>query len=99
MHLQVDLKYLEHVKSIDIHIMLKYRELAKKFCLYVGCGSKSARHVSIREILITGYFHIKYLVCTYRFQLNNENFLFYIKVRAALNIQPKLIHDESYCFR
>ena len=28
--------------------------------------------------------------------MNNENFRFYIKVRTALNIQPKLIHDELY---
>ena len=28
--------------------------------------------------------------------MNNENFHFYIKVRTALNIQPKFIHDEHY---
>ena len=28
--------------------------------------------------------------------MNNENFRFYIKVPSALNIQPKLIHDERY---
>ena len=28
--------------------------------------------------------------------MNNENFRFYIKVRTALNIQPKLIHHELY---
>ena len=28
--------------------------------------------------------------------MNNENFRFYTKVRTALNIQPKLIHDELY---
>ena len=28
--------------------------------------------------------------------MNNENFRFYIKVHTALNIQPKLIHDERY---
>jgi hypothetical protein len=28
--------------------------------------------------------------------MNKENFRFYIKVRAALNIQPKLIYDELY---
>ena len=27
--------YLGDTKSIDIHIILKYWELAKKFCLYV----------------------------------------------------------------
>ena len=32
----------------------------------------------------------------YRFYMNNENFRFYIKVSTALNIQPKLIHDELY---
>ena len=29
----------------------------------------------------------------YRFQMNNENFCFNIKI---VNIQPKLIHDERY---
>jgi hypothetical protein len=28
--------------------------------------------------------------------MNKENFRFYIKVRTALNIQPKLIYDELY---
>ncbi len=28
--------------------------------------------------------------------MNKENFRFYIKVRTALSIQPKLIHDELY---
>jgi hypothetical protein len=28
--------------------------------------------------------------------MNMENFRFYIKVRTALNIQPKSIHDELY---
>ena len=32
----------------------------------------------------------------YRFQMNNGNFRFYIKVRTTLHIQPKLIHDELY---
>ena len=32
----------------------------------------------------------------YRFQMNNENFRFYIKVRTTRNTQPKLIHDRLY---
>ena len=28
--------------------------------------------------------------------MNNENFFFYIKVRTALNMQPKFIDDELY---
>ena len=28
--------------------------------------------------------------------MNNDNFRFYIKVRTAINIQLKLIHDELY---
>ena len=38
MYLLVNTKYfiyLGHTKSIDIHIILKYRELGKQFCLYV----------------------------------------------------------------
>ena len=32
----------------------------------------------------------------HRYQMNNENFRSYIKARAALNIEPKLIHDDLY---
>jgi len=30
------------------------------------------------------------------FQMSTENFRFYIKVRTALNIQARIIHDELY---
>jgi hypothetical protein len=30
------------------------------------------------------------------FQINTENFRFYIKVHTTLNIQARIIHDELY---
>ena len=51
------LTYLGDTKSIDIHIILKYWEFAKKFCLYVD-GVLRVLYVS--QILITEYFHMKH---------------------------------------